>query len=238
MARRTIIVVLIVACTTFASLFLYLSLTSLIPQESQESRDLQWGVNIGDEFVFHVDAAFHRSGSMSLPEDRRKENASKHLDLTRVRATIIDLPSIPQIFDNNSFFETIILANKVGCIFDNGTPIPEEFEVYLSSLISLSILPIGSWEYLDSLYPNTYERLQGNDPPELFDKDYAITRMEERFFYLGIFDPLLNWPNAGEISKEGWLNMTTGFPQITFFRDWEPWCTIQTTFTLNLTLLV
>lgn len=229
-----LVAVSVITCVTFVGLFLYLSLTSLMPQEPQ---DLQWGVSIGDEFVFHIDAAFHRSGSMSMIEDRRKENATKLLDLTRVRATIMNLPSIPKIFDSNSFFETIILVNKVDCVFDNGTAIPVEFEGYLSSLISLSILPIGSWEYLDSLYPNTYERLQGDDPPELFDKDYTITRMEERFFYLGIFDPLLNWPNAGEISREGWLNMTTGFPQITFFRDWEPWCTIQTTFTLNLTLL-
>jgi hypothetical protein len=224
-----IVAVLIIACITFAGVFLFVS--SVVPL------DLEWGVNIGDEFVFSVDAAFQRSGSISMNEDRRKENASKLLDLTRIRATIINLPSIPIVSDSNSFFETIILANKVCCTFDNGTAIPAEFEGYLYTLISMSILPIGSWEYLDRLYPNTYERLQGNDPPELFDKDYTITIMEERFFYLGIFDPLLNWPNAGEISREGWLNMTTGFPQITSFRDWEPWCTIQTTFTLNLTLL-
>ncbi|MGY5875684.1 MAG: hypothetical protein RTU30_08055 [Candidatus Thorarchaeota archaeon] len=112
------------------------------------NHSLVWGVSVGDTLVYQFNA------DMSEGE----------YDLGIVNLTITDLPDIPDTLTYSSFFSSIFGKIQFDCIFANGSEIGPHVvgeshisEGFYRSFISRTILPIGDWEFLDSLFIDSGE---------------------------------------------------------------------------------
>ena len=193
---------------------------------------LEWRINIGDELIFEV-YAYGVEGYWGS-EQWRDEMV---LDSTRIRATIESLPCIPLLFTRTSFFQSVILHTKVNCTFEDGSEIPEEYLDWITATISRCLLPVGSWETIDNLFPDYYRRpgpAESNYP--YWSVDHTTTVLENTSFYIGIFKPIMYFPNSGEVSSRGWLNLTSGVPNVIWYEDWANFCTGRTFLWVRLTL--
>ncbi len=104
---------------------------------------LEWGVSVGDTLVYN------------FSEDVYEYQYDGTYDLGQVNLTITSLPDIPVVMTHNSFFTDIFGKIQFDCIYSNGSEInpqvyPNE-DLYLY-YASRAILPIGDWEFLDSLF--------------------------------------------------------------------------------------
>ncbi|MHA1637566.1 MAG: hypothetical protein ACTSUB_06070, partial [Candidatus Thorarchaeota archaeon] len=159
--------------------------------------DMEWAVEIGDEFEFTIRHA-STSGHYYFPE-----TVELPLNNTQVVFEITYLPAIPLVMDNNTFVSSIISRIKCAVRFSNGTDIPSEYQEVLNSLFSHCLLPIGDWKYIESLF--------GYEPTDLplysLIYDYQAYEKNGRFIISNI--------GSSYHGSKGWsgaVNMTTGSP--------------------------
>ena len=124
-----------------------------------QSAGLHWGVELGDEITYAVRVTgfseyWPFNGSFSPPY---------HVELNNTYVTIrIDsLPEIPSFPNGAAFAEGILSYVKTSITgpleYMNGTEVVSVDYLFLNNLISQSILPVGNWPFIDSLYPDISE---------------------------------------------------------------------------------
>ncbi len=169
--------------------------------------ELYWAVEIGDEFEYSV---FH----MSSTSEHGVANIS-YLQLNRslVVFEITSLPEIPLVMDETTYIDSIIDQIKCEVRFENGSDIPAEFRNDCILLFSHYLLPVGDWDYTDSL----------------FDYDPSYNIGETVYDYLGyqgdgVF--IIGHIGSEHHGSEGWkgnVNMTSGVPSYFIYSSGYMW---------------
>ncbi|RDE17891.1 MAG: hypothetical protein C4K49_00425 [Candidatus Thorarchaeota archaeon] len=124
-----------------------------------QSAGLHWEVELGDEITYAVRVMgfseyWPFNGSFSPPY---------HVELNNTYVTIrIDgLPEIPSFPSGETFAEGILSYVKTSITgpieYGNGTEVVSADYSFLNNVISQSILPVGNWPFIDSLYPDMLE---------------------------------------------------------------------------------
>lgn len=147
--RRVIAVISITAilCITLLGVLVYFQ--NLMDREDCIS-EFSWGIAVGDEFLYNA------SG---IPVFEDVVGNFSYLDFSNIhiRVTVVSLPDLSGVSDNETFKNEIVNQNKIECTFENDSTLPEELAVLVSNSISIGILPIGCWEVIDSFFPDAYD---------------------------------------------------------------------------------
>ncbi len=151
-------------------IILNIALSFVIIHESTYTGDLHWGIEVGDQFSYSVEAVGYDLGYKNCTV----------LNNSIVVFEITNLPSIPLYCDRAMFIDSIVDARKAGVTFDNGTSLDSECASILTSLFSNSLLPIGDWSYIDGLY---YDRARGGLGAPVQDPWYS--RLSRDRFHFG-----------------------------------------------------
>jgi len=112
--------------------------------------DFEWGVHIGDSFRYEI--AIHGNYPLAGRLSHQTFEEMLLINGTTIRANVTSLPPLDGITNSSSFFSEVVNVSKVICVFDNGSEIHNDTEAILVPAISGCILPIGGWQYIDSLY--------------------------------------------------------------------------------------
>jgi hypothetical protein len=80
------------------------------------------------------------------------------LNDTLLTVRINSLPEIPAFLNGATFAENILGHPKTAAVapivYVNGSQVVLSNSTFLNSLVSISILPVGNWPFIDSLYPD------------------------------------------------------------------------------------
>jgi len=174
-----------------------------------DSSRLRWGVNEGVQYVYVVNVSgFNMTGISNDSVECPLSFAS--LNNTRIITTVSGLPDLPGFTDANSFATDVIIQAKFEVGLENGTELSERYDEALVSLISLTLLPIGDWSLIDSLY-------QDEDPEPPFMKIWYIAKQHTGSFEIG-------YTSYGPDYASGWsgnLSLTTGLPNSANLYAWN-----------------
>jgi len=172
----------------------------------RQSMTFSWAIEEGDVFIFDVSVTgITTTGTMSLPPPLASMNN------TRISVEVISLPNVTIIFYARNFIENIVEYLKTSSTFVNGTSIPVEINTH----ISMSMLPIGGWNHLDTLFPNEISR------PIMEHESYLSARLRNSFY----FGYSLN-ETYDQSEWHGIIDLNTGVPQMVWFwvyRASQPW---------------
>jgi hypothetical protein len=165
------------------------------------SAGLHWAVESGTEITFAVKVTGYTeywpmNGSLYPPPHAELNN-------TLLIIRIDSLPEIPAFLNTATFAESILVYVKTAILgpveYENGSEIVSADYSFLNSLISQSILPVGNWPFIDSLYPDISE----SDP--LCDTYFSSLNTS---FVIGhrmyLYDAGSGWSAT--------VDMTTGLP--------------------------
>ncbi len=142
----------------------------------KEAPSFSWEVTVDDEFEFIATA----SGFIeSAPFGTVEPIVLSRIANTSIVAKIVYLPT-RNIESEDSLLD-VVLVNKVSTRFSNGSSIPANISSTLNKLISRFFMPIGAWDYLDSLFPDTPEDAGQHE----FGCDTYLSRLENQTFYFG-----------------------------------------------------
>jgi len=129
-----------------------------------QSAGLRWGVESGTEITYAVKVTGFTefmptmNASFSLPPHAELNN-------TFVTIRIDNLPEIPAFMNGAAFAENIVEHLKSTIVrpieYVNGTEVVSADYSFLNGLVSQSILPVGNWPFIDSLYPDKPEFPEG-----------------------------------------------------------------------------
>jgi hypothetical protein len=159
---------------------------------------LEWNIKSGDSLVYEI--------NVTATRDDFNELASPlwaHLNNTRIVVRVTQLPLILPFYSSTNYIKSIVMTSKVSCRFENGTLLYEP-DLFIESLVSKALLPVGSWEYLDSMFPDEW-----SGEFEMYEPDYTwIARFDEEQFFFGYLG--VSWHYT-----KGWsarMNVTSGIP--------------------------
>lgn len=155
---------------------------------------LAWGVDVGDTFQYRITIRSLGAGAPGAYVDTRYPpvDGIPSLNGTTVNITITSLPNVTSVFNSSLFTSIVLLSSKVSCVLANGTAFPtSSAETAAVSAISGCILPLGSWSFIDSLYPDT-------NPSWVSGKELVASKQNPDYFHI-------EWEWYGAIdSKGGW----------------------------------
>ena len=159
---------------------------------------LEWNIKTGDSLVYEINVTATRDDINELFTPMWA-----HLNNTRIVVTVTHLPMIQPFYSSTDYIESIVNISKISCRFENGTPLSDS-DLFLESLISKALLPVGSWEFLDVMFLDDW-----SGEWEMYEPDYTwIARFNEEGFFFGYLG--LSWH-----STKGWsamMNVTSGVP--------------------------
>ncbi|TET08952.1 MAG: hypothetical protein E3J86_09520 [Candidatus Thorarchaeota archaeon] len=144
----------------------------VIVHETMYSGNLQWGVDEGDQFSYTIEAL----GEYYI----EYEHVCTELNNSIVIFEILNLPNIPLYCDREMFLDSIVEMTKASVIFENGSSLNSSQSSVLTTLFSNSLLPVGDWVFIDSLY---YNQAQGGLGAPV--QDPWFSRFEGRVFRFG-----------------------------------------------------
>ncbi|MFW9886484.1 MAG: hypothetical protein ACFFEX_19020 [Candidatus Thorarchaeota archaeon] len=113
--------------------------------------NLYWGIEEGNQYSYRVQS----------PSEYHEGFIDYHLlelNDSVIVFTIDRLPEIPLYCDGRSFCESLVKSAKASVTYENGSNIDSDIELGVISLFSNAVLPLGDWDYIDSLY---YDRPNG-----------------------------------------------------------------------------
>ena len=200
--RKLLIVVALTFVITLSGGFL----TEYIRQSITYS----WAINVDDEFVYDVSVTGNATmGSQILPP------LFEPMNNTRIIVEITSLPNLTLMYYAHVFLHEVIEYPKTYSRFEDGSTIPSEFRNAINSHASWSILPVGAWVHLDSLFPDQINSALPNH--EAF-----LSRMGSDSFFFGY------WANRTYSRSEwyGIIDLETGVPSVLSFSVWtegQPW---------------
>ncbi|MGY5875686.1 MAG: hypothetical protein RTU30_08065 [Candidatus Thorarchaeota archaeon] len=118
------------------------STTSTTPTSTNSTtpieHTLEWGLSIGDTLVYQFYEEMYEGTA----------------DLGQVNLTITNLPDIPESITYSSFFANIFGKIQFDYVYTNESYVNENVYRYYASR---AILPIGDWEFFDSLFLDSDE---------------------------------------------------------------------------------
>ncbi|MFW9810727.1 MAG: hypothetical protein ACFFE6_15230 [Candidatus Thorarchaeota archaeon] len=183
---------------------------TFVTEYVRQSMTFSWGVDVGDEFLYEVSVTGNTTTTTQiLPPIFAPMNN------TRIVVEIVSLPNLTLYYSDIPFIQDVINHVKTIVRFENGSDIPTEFYYAINNHASNSILPIGAWGYLGSLFPNQINQAISNQ--EMY---ISVTKPDS--FYFGY------WLNETTSTSEwhGILNLNTGVPidfSFSILRIGQPW---------------
>jgi hypothetical protein len=172
--------------------------------------DLAWDVQAGDEFHYQIRYMYQTYNLGYIPDE--VAIWLRPLNNSQIIFEITDLPIIPLLMTSTGFADLIISYNKCEVRFENGSDIADNHRNLLNSLFSNCLLPIGDWNYLDGLYPDTHPT----------SSLYDLNRCHKSYFSDDDF--FIGNTGSSHHGSAGWnglVNTTNGVPQS--IRQYEGW---------------
>jgi len=142
----------------------------------RESMVYSWAIDVGDEFEYDITVIGNRTTSTGvLPPPLEPMNN------TRIAVEITTLPNLTMMYYSHLFVQEVVNSLKTSSQFEDGSPIPLEHYNIINSHVSMSLIPIGAWGHLDSLFPDQVNRDLGNH-------ESFMSRFESDFFFFGYWE--------------------------------------------------
>ena len=177
-----------------------------VTEDVRQRMQFTWNINEGDYYIFKVSVfGYSKQNSVNVPLPQRL------LNRTRLLVTIVSLPEIPHFINGKLFSENIIECIKTRTTYENGDLIPYALYYETNSLSSRCLLPVGSWSFLDSLYPNDVKP-QDNTTIE----SYIGIQLPDSFY--------IGYSSFGENQSSGWfgkISKDSGIPQNMTLWAWK-----------------
>jgi len=151
-----------------------------------------WAVEVGDEFTFNITAS---SNGIYAPVN------------TTIKVRITSL-SNDSIFSEEDF-RSLVYSDKVDCMFNNGSEIPYPLKSDINNFVSKFFLPVGNWEYIDSLYPDSISEVTENPGSTWINS--GLSQLYEDSIYFGRITNIIDDFDAGN----GWsgnISLSDGAP--------------------------
>ena len=186
--------------------------------EQYETIEAEWGVEIGDEFTYLLNVT---GGVYSGHNQQTGPPEYAELNGSIIRFQIVSLPEIPTRANNDSFLNDVIFPIKVTCEFDNSSEVPEPVNSRLCELISWTLLPIGDWHSINTLYNRSFYHdwlIQG-----IYGEKMCYTKMNSDSFNLSIIHQK-DWMHAIAERWRGSIDMTTGLAYSAMYSDYSFSC--------------
>jgi hypothetical protein len=163
---------------------------------------LEWAVNEGEEFTYVVRVYGYRCiiNPENISQIFYDPPFYTPMNNTKIIMNISSLPFTPLPANQDVFAERVIEYMKTACRFENESAIPLDFHDRINQILSHCLLPIGDWEYLDSLYPNEIE-----NP---YTPGMYISKKCSEHFEIGH----ILWTGYGEESWYGNVSLNLGIP--------------------------
>ncbi|MFW9844735.1 MAG: hypothetical protein ACFFEV_09175 [Candidatus Thorarchaeota archaeon] len=139
------------------------------------SHDFEWAISVGDEFELNCSAY----GYISYPPHQAESISLSVLVNTSIIVRIVNIPSIN--ITSETDFLNLVSINKVSTRFTNGSSIPSNIASTLNSLISKFIMPVGGWEYLDFLFPDSLSDVG----QEEYSSDTYLSQLDDESLMFG-----------------------------------------------------
>ena len=167
----------------FAIFITSILVIGLLLMSASRNNTLFWDVEEGDEFTFSI--VYHLQMNDSLTDPEYLNAWREPLNDTVVIFRVDDLPEIPQIVNSVNFIEAIFNHAKSNCRFENGTEISEPYKSKLNNLFSRYLLPVGDWEFIDSLFMDYFDF---NNIGEEMRYEYLAWSNDDYFYmsYIGM----------------------------------------------------
>lgn len=108
------------------------------------SGNLQWGIEVGDQFSYSIIAR----------DDYGYGAPYLELNNSIIVFEITSLPGIPIYCERTMFLDLIVDFAKASVTYDNGSSLDSSIDSDLTTLFSSSLLPISDWWFLNSLFPD------------------------------------------------------------------------------------
>lgn len=191
--------------------------------------DVEWGVNVGDTFVFHLIVT---GGNYTEFGANVTAPAYADFNQTTIRAQITNLPELPTETDNESFLSEVILPFKFNCSFENSSALPESLRARLTEVLSWTLLPIGDWDSLNGLYNMTDQYTDWSY--DIWEHKRCYTSLETDFFNI-VLSQQKNWLHPIFESWTGALDLATGVATTAIYSDADFSC-IGSGYSVQLTL--
>lgn len=173
----------------------------LFSKERRSSSDLNWNVEVGEDFIFELESSYYESDSGFNITIFAQMSALNH---TRIRVEVINLPNIPSMIDGNIFSAEIITSVKTFCTFENGSNLPAYYGEEINRLLSSCLLPTGDWDLLDWCF--------ADDVSNAFYPGVYFSELQMDHFRLGYE----LWPGDATIRWSANVTLTTGIPRSAF----------------------
>ncbi|MFW9920025.1 MAG: hypothetical protein ACFFED_10520 [Candidatus Thorarchaeota archaeon] len=157
---------------------------SLFPPPLTPMTGLEWGVDVGDIFQYHIRTIGNTYGGLYASSEIHRLNG------TIINATITALPPLDHMVEQY-FAERVIRFSKVNCTFANGTSLSLIMELIVCEGLSGCVLPIGNWSSIAGLYPNT--ELGGGSGTEEYVTVLEDEYLTMHYFWYGTYDDNGGW---------------------------------------------
>ena len=181
-----------------------------------------WQISEGDQFVYDVSVTgYFRSGSSSLPLYLAP------LNNTQVQVEIISLRNVSIFITADSFVETVIEYGKTDTTYADGTRIHVLRYHEINSLASRCFLPRGTWNRLDSFYPDQTTRPENVTTPV---ESYFAYQFHQ-FFIIGF----VSYAETAESGWFGYVSPETGVPLNMTSWAWSSTDLAEFSYTMTLT---
>jgi hypothetical protein len=145
----------------------------ILTEITRQSMVYSWAIDVGDKLVYDVTVTGNITTSQAiLPPPLEPMNN------TRIVVEITSLPNLSMMYYSRIFVQEVVNYPKTSSQFENGSPIPPQLYGTIESHMSMSLIPIGAWGHLDSLFPDQINR-------ELINHESFISRYENDHFFFG-----------------------------------------------------
>lgn len=207
-SRRRGICVVLAGVILVASWGIFLAPTDPIDDNQGGEAELQdavafsWEISVGDEFVFNITASGINSTNSYL----------NPLVNTTIQVRITSLPNDTILSEED--FRNLVYSDKVDCMFSNGSEIPYPLKADISRFVARFFLPVGGWDFIDSLYPDSISDI-AEEPGNEFINTH-LSQFYDDAFYFGHIANIIDDFNDGN----GWsgnISLTNGVP---FSMEW------------------
>ena len=156
-----------------------------------------WAIEVGDEFTFNITA----SGINST------NNYLAPLVNTTIQVRITSLTN-NTVFSEEGF-RSLVNSDKVDSMFSNGSDIPYPLKTDIADFVSRFFFPIGAWDYVDGLYPDSISEVTENPGSTWINS--GLSHLFADTLYFGRITNIIDDFDAGN----GWsgnISLSDGVP--------------------------
>lgn len=189
------------------------------PTTEPPDTQFQWGVSVGDEFLYSV-KVHGSNNNASIPVPFVKFNN------TQIRLRVVSLPNVTLLNSSEEMIE-IIEYLKTQCEFENGSSIPTDsrdgyyMNTSMPEMLSRAILPIGGWTSIESYFPNETSQ---------YESRTHLSKMEQDWFYIGYYYFYIDFGYGWDAN----VSLSSGAPISIYQWESDPICIGQYSITLTL----